>query len=1134
MNSKEVAVLRPLSDNRIQVSASSEHPGFEVGNVISNGSFDRDCLLKNNTGNDMWISAISETETQANVHVRKGAAWVLFTFDKLYPLELLQIWNHNQNDHTKRGLHKVYIEYTIDGEKWELLKNGSKDYHIIPESGGKFSQPADFYINLGRRKIKSICITADVNEGNHYHSGDSQVIEDAILRNQNINYYALGKIRFYTKSKVDDRQLPKIKNVKLVASQGYLKTDKGPIREFVLNFDQRLCATAKINIYQGNKVESYNIDPSSLGIYSRNMTFSPGYMENDENIRITLESVQGRIDTTIIVPGARKWELHFLAHSHQDIGYTHRQHEVMERQWTNLERAIELADKTKDYPSGSRFKWNSEATWSIAGYLEKYKGTSKAEKLKVAIKNGQIGIDATLGSILTGICKQEELMHMFDDAQLLEKELGMTFNTAMFSDLPGAVWGMTSAFAQNGIRYFSSAPNYTPSYPAGGSRVGYMHRFWGDKPFYWVSPSGEDKVLHWATGTGYSLFHSWIYDRLSENNLYPIWGVLQDLQDSSYPYPISYMRYTIHGDNGPPDVNMPDIIRQWNETYEYPKFHISTTKELFEEFEERFGDELPMLSGDLSPFWDDGAASSACELSLNRGASERLNQAEILWSMLRKKGYPKGLFHQGWKYAVLFSEHTWGAVNSFKDPYSDFTLDQWNEKRSYALKADSISHSLINKVLVNEPGKANYINVFNTNSWNRTDFVEFATDKDLGDCVLLDEKDKEIPLQKLSNGNWGFVAEDIPPLGSSVFKITQSNVSEKNKSLSISKTSMDNGLVSLKIDEKSGNIIDLRFGKSEINYADKTGLNDFVYTNRNARNPRGIENAVCTILEDGSLRTTIRIESQAPGCEKLYRDISLVRGIDKVFIRNMVDRSDSIVFENLRFVFPFAIKNPEINIDLAWATMFPERQQLRGANRNFFSVLNGISVSNAKYGIMLTTSDAPFAELNDMSGEDWMTETGARTDWRLTANISPVIYSWIMNNSWTTNYKVSQPGKAVFNYEISAFNPDKLYEAKKKGAEAAQKLLVQLSEHSLKINPLFKLEGGNEVAVSTIRPTQNGYFVRLFNQSDNTVRFNIQWKEIIPKEVFECNNKEEVTGRLNSSGLLMKPYEVMNILVVNE
>ena len=60
-------------------------------------------------------------------------------------VDLIQIWNYNQNEHTRRGLNKVYIEYSEDGNKWQLLKNGDLEYYLIPESVGRNPGSMDFF-----------------------------------------------------------------------------------------------------------------------------------------------------------------------------------------------------------------------------------------------------------------------------------------------------------------------------------------------------------------------------------------------------------------------------------------------------------------------------------------------------------------------------------------------------------------------------------------------------------------------------------------------------------------------------------------------------------------------------------------------------------------------------------------------------------------------------------------------------------------------------------------------------------------------------------------------------------------------------------------------------------------------------
>lgn len=1130
---QEVPVLEALPANAIEVKASSAFGKFKPQNVVQDFSFEKNRLVKNNTGTNMWISEISTQVVQMSNNSAEGVAWISFMFDKLYPIEKVGIWNFNQNDHTRRGLSKVHIQYTENGTDWIGLNNGNKNYFMLPESGGGFQQDVDCILDLKGKRIKGLAITADKVYGNHYHVDDDEMIlKEAAIRSQNINYYGLGKVRFYVAGKKNVKQLKIVDALKFTPSQGYLKTPQGASREFRIDFNEPLYTGAKITLIQNGKTKKILVPENSLGTYTYHDTFLPGYMEDEESVKLIFESKQGIFEETIKVPAARKWELHFLPHSHQDIGYTHRQQEVMERQWDNLENAIILSEKTKNYPKEARFKWNTEATWSLHGYLEKYKGTDKAKALKQAIKDGHIGVDAPLGSILTGISKQEELMHMFDDAQELEKELGMEFSTAMFSDVPGAAWGMTSAFSQNNIKYFSSAPNYSPNYPSGGSRIGHHHRMWGDKPFYWASPSGEEKVLHWATGTGYSLFHGWIYDKLSVCGVEPLWEILEKMNYYSYPYPITYMRYTIHGDNGPPDYDMPETIKSWNEKYEYPKFFISTTKEVFEDFEQRFGDVIPTYSGDLSPLWDDGAASTARELSVNRSAAERLNQAEVLWSIMRKGEYPQQTLKDGWKYATLFSEHTWGASNSWNDADSQFTKDLWNEKKSYAMSADSIADLLLTDLVAPYNSQdGDYINVLNSNSWIRTDVVYFESSKDLSSYELIDENGISHPIQKMRNGQWAFVAKDVAPLSSNIYQLKKA----KSKPIVPFYSSLDsisNEFVSLKIDEQ-GLVTSLRFNNDTHNYVSKDGLNKYIYSGKTDDSVVDkVSNVQVSVVEQGPVIITLQIKSDVAGAKSLIRELSLVDGIDRLDIKNIIDREDVRKYENVRFSFDFNILNSETNIDLGWASMFPERDQLRGVNKNFYNVLNQVGVMNTTHSVVLTTVDAPFVELGEKTAETWRTETPWRTDWQLTSTPSNgKIYSWVMNNSWTTNYKASQPGVAVFNYSISPSHPNKLALNKRKGVEAAQKLLVYTSNDKSALKPPFQVERTSQVAVSTIKEVEGGLLVRFFNQDDATAHFKIDWKTLDGQTKYVSNNKGEKLRLITEKDFWLKPYEVKSILI---
>ena len=95
------------------------------------------------------------------------------------------------------------------------------------------------------------------------------------------------------------------------------------------------------------------------------------------------------------------------------------------------------------------------------------------------------------------------------------------------------------------------------------------------------------------------------------------------------------VRYTTGGDNGPPDPNLSDFVQAWNEEIRIAQDSSSPpSQEMFEEFEQRYGAKLPVVNGDFTPYWEDGAASTARETALNRAGAARLLQAETLWAML--------------------------------------------------------------------------------------------------------------------------------------------------------------------------------------------------------------------------------------------------------------------------------------------------------------------------------------------------------------------------------------------------------------------------------------------------------------------------------------------------------------------
>ena len=334
-------------------------------------------------------------------------------------------------------------------------------------------------------------------------------------------------------------------------------------------------------------------------------------------------------------PPERQMTVYLLPHSHNDIGYTHLQPEVERKQWSNIDAALELIRKTAGYPAGARFKWNTEVLWAVDSYLRE-QPAEKQQRLIDAVRAGQIELDALYGNELTGLCRPEELLRLCECSQRLAKRCGVKVESAMISDVPGYTWGIVPALAQAGVKYFSIGPN-------AGDRIGRTMSTWSDKPFYWVAPDGRQKVLCWIPYGGYSLGHR---KRTLEQCLPEC---LAALQQAGYPYDATYLRWNVGGDNGAPDATLSDVVKDWNSKHANAKMIIATGSETFREFEKRYGDKLPSFRGDWTPYWEDGAASSARETGINRTAAERLVQAETLWAMLDPAHYPAEEFSAAWR-----------------------------------------------------------------------------------------------------------------------------------------------------------------------------------------------------------------------------------------------------------------------------------------------------------------------------------------------------------------------------------------------------------------------------------------------------------------------------------------------------
>jgi hypothetical protein len=787
------------------------------------------------------------------------------------------------------------------------------------------------------------------------------------------------------------------------------------------------------------------------------------------------------VDEKVTLEPVKEMTIFLLHHSHVDIGYTHVQEEVEKMQWAHLDKAIELAEASQDNPYGSRFKWNTEVMWAVESYL-KQADRKQREKFFEAVKKGWIELDGMYANMLTGLCSPEELFHLFDAGVNISAEAGISLRSAMITDIPGWSWGIVAPMAQSGIRYFSAGTNR-------GHRIGSIIKEWGDKPFYWVSPSGEERVMTWIHQEGYSLFHTGLGSEvqknlLSEDKIFPY---LNWMDKNNYPYDMTVLRYNIGSDNGPPDENLPELVKAWNEKYASPQLVISTVSEAFGLIEKRFRETIPEYRGDLTGYWEDGAISSAAETSLNRKNASRLSQLETIMSMNPNVDYPKQDINNIWKNIMLYDEHTWGSWNSISEPESPFTIQQWETKRAFAIEAsksiDALSVDAI-KSRVSGGNKILALEVTNTSSWPRSGWGTFTFNEAPNTSyVALDARGNKVPSKSIGKYEISFYVDGIPGYSSRVYTLVDYE-NRPNKPKKKDEYTLENESFVLSINEENGSIKKLIWKKTGEDLVDKSsgkGLNQYLYVaGRSPGEPLSATlKKIIPINEE-----TVQVLIEAPGCKMLTSQISLDDQAPRIEITNTLQKNKVFDPEGVHFAFPFNINNGEMHYDLALAECSPETDQLSGSNKNFITIENYVDISNKDFGITWVSPDAPLIEVDEIMNDP--------ISFGYIDHLAPsqTFYSYVMNNYWETNYLAAQEGEFTARYSIEVndgYNPAK---AEKLALELRQPFIVKPTSIDQEIKKLGIYIENPNIIVFACRKQEGGLVLSLQNYSDEAQTLN--------------------------------------------
>ncbi|MDR0871682.1 MAG: glycosyl hydrolase-related protein [Planctomycetaceae bacterium] len=933
----------------------------------------------------------------------------------------------------------------------------------------------------------------------------------------------------------------------------------------------------KIRIdFEGKPVQNNTV----VEVRTENMRFSQtlspsgiidGIPTNDELLKKSIDytatlTVDGKLiakPVKFTLPPERKWVVYLVHQTHLDIGYTHLQTEILKKQVQSIRDALKYIDETKDYPEEAKFRFHPEGMWAVDQFLKEATPEEKTAFVKAA-KNRDLHIDGLYAQAMTGMYNEEELIELFSSSVRFCKENGIVLDSIMQTDVPGYTWGLVTAMAQNGIKYMTAGPN-------NGHRVGRLFTL-GEKPFWWEAPNGKDKVLCWILSTGYSQWHgqpvgSFIQDKtifdLLSGKPTSSWGEQQranlDLKNGrTFLFDDLVMfRYGIESDNGRPNRAVSDAVKAWNEKYLYPKLVVARNSDVMRILEEKYGDKLPTLRGDITGYWEDGAASTAEATSINRRAKEQLIQAETLYSMFAAKKYSKSDFDDAWTNLIMYDEHTWGAHNSISAPDSDFAKAQDEYKQNYARNGAKQTNKLLLDSIDDKDGGGTLL--INTLSRQRNGVTFLGNDLAQAPTVRVFETEdgKPVVVQSVADPDgktvsiyadlqWGGNAPSIPALGTLRLKKSDKQPEEKTGVFRINTETgeMKNNKVHLVIDTQTGAIKSLKLAGSDHNFVKEgddgnSGLDDYLYIiGRDAeKNRERIKSpAKLTVVANGPLVASVLIEiPESPSFKSFKRQITLFADNDKVRIVNVIDKKKERKPEGMFLGFPFNVPNGKWYVDTPFALVEVEKDQTPGANRNYYPVQRYCSLANEECGVNWVTVDANMIQFAPiLLAGPW----GSWEQWREKfpeGQPGGTLYSWACNNHWETNYKADQEGELRFEYWVWAYNKNKFNNGiAQRFARQVHQPVITLPTSETAVSTagsLLTLENEGNVITTGIRPTRDGsgaLLVRLFNPTTEKQTTALKLSEPY-KNVYKSNPLEEKGDALN--GIDLAPFEVLTVRV---
>jgi hypothetical protein len=326
--------------------------------------------------------------------------------------------------------------------------------------------------------------------------------------------------------------------------------------------------------------------------------------------------------------------------------------------------------------------------------------------------------------------------------------------------------------------------------------------------------------------------------------------------------------------------------------------------------------------------------------------------------------------------------------------------------------------------------------VFNTLNWTRSGLHVLYVDNQILPREMAfritDDRNRDIPVQLVQSraeGNyWALWLEDVPPLGYRTYRVLAGNTPRKPDPVCSPSDTLQNGYYRLILDPQSGAIrsmFDKALGQELLDPARSWQMGQFIYerlSDRHHMEGYRLGDHTRTTLRgvrtkpgvDGPIWQSVVVSGTADGfagedgitCE--IRLFKTARRVDLLFKGRKTAVGDP---EAVYIAFPFSLPEGKLVFEAQGGIVHPGENQLRGTANDWNTAQNFAAVRAPGSQIVLVSDEIPLMQFGAINTGRYQPEAKPASN---------QIFSWVLNNYWTTNFRSAQEGEMTWRYVLTS------------------------------------------------------------------------------------------------------------------